>query len=540
MIFLILLLTINAIHCTLPITFHKFDNEANLIFVNRPNISIASSFKTIKIKIGMEEYLFNSVSLKESINNITSMCLQLSTNSNCKYFKHFMEQNINNTESLHGEKRRKRFWSEIYDYFFGDCYELNQETIDKIQHTDKENRNLTSNHITISNNTLLMQQTLLNDTTEIIKNITKRLHKLEENQIKLNITTNINNLIQLTMAATLELNKKSKNIINILYYGKTTEIIELIGIGNIKLLINETNKTLHFDEQFYSKDAIKIINSAYISTEFLNQVLFIEIKIPIKSKNSNNFRVFKIIPLPFKRGRGTLRIRSDNMNILNNTKSGDISIISDYVLDKCKKLSYDELICSSEEFSYATSSCETNIFLHQNTTSCSFEQIMAPSTITRLFHNIFYCIIDRAIKFTINCNEEQDFQFKHNIWFQLESGCSIKISNREFHSFKNIPSKEFNFKLHQISIPKISIEQILNKIINETEDLLLLDKFILSANLQYGNISERINSLYFDSSKEISKIQMTNIESKYYIFWIILGFIFCLIVIKVVLKYLLK
>lgn len=169
-----------------------------------------------------------------------------------------------------------------------------------------------------------MQQTLLNDTTEIIKNITKRLHKLEENQIKLNITTNINNLIQLTMAATLELNKKSKNIINILYYGKTTEIIELIGIGNIKLLINETNKTLHFDEQFYSKDAIKIINSAYISTEFLNQVLFIEIKIPIKSKNSNNFRVFKIIPLPFKRGRGTLRIRSDNMNILNNTKSGDI------------------------------------------------------------------------------------------------------------------------------------------------------------------------------------------------------------------------
>lgn len=324
MIFLILLLTINAIHCTLPITFHKFDNEANLIFVNRPNISIASSFKTIKIKIGMEEYLFNSVSLKESINNITSMCLQLSTNSNCKYFKHFMEQNINNTESLHGEKRRKRFWSKIYDYFFRDCYELNQETIDKIQHTDKENRNLTSNHITISNNTLLMQQTLLNDTTEIIKNITKRLHKLEENQIKLNITTNINNLIQLTMAATLELNKKSKNIINILYYGKTTEIIELIGIGNMKLLINETNKTLHFDEQFYSKDAIKIINSAYISTEFLNQVLFIEIKIPIKSKNSNNFRVFKIIPLPFKRGRGTLRIRSDNMNILNNTKSGDI------------------------------------------------------------------------------------------------------------------------------------------------------------------------------------------------------------------------
>lgn len=117
MIFLILLLTINAIHCTLPITFHKFDNEANLIFVNRPNISIASSFKTIKIKIGMEEYLFNSVSLKESINNITSMCLQLSTNSNCKYFKHFMEQNINNTESLHGEKRRKDFGAKFMIIF---------------------------------------------------------------------------------------------------------------------------------------------------------------------------------------------------------------------------------------------------------------------------------------------------------------------------------------------------------------------------------------------------------------------------------------
>lgn len=539
MIFLLLLWTINITHYVLPLELHKIENEANLMFINEANISIADSYKIMEIKINMDEYLYDSISLKENINNLMTLCSKFSMNSNCKYFKRFIEQNINNTEALHKEKRRKRFWSELYDYFFGDCYELDQETIDRIQRTDKENRNLTSNHVMISNNTLQLQQTLLNNSTEIIKNITKRLYKLETKHIQLNNTVNINNLIQMTITAISEINRKSQNIINLIYNEEMAKIIEIIDLKNMELLIYEINKTLHKNEQFYSQNPIGILNSAYSTTEFRNQTLFVKLKIPIKSE-SNNFEVYKIIPLPFRRGRATLRVKSDNMNILNNTESGEIFITSDFILDKCKIFTQNELICSNNEFSYSMSSCETDIFLRKNTTTCTFEPIMAKITVTRLFHNIFYCVTDNRINFTINCEQKQNFAISHSIWFLLEPGCTFKIGKREFFVPSNTPQKLFNFKLTKLWIPEIKIEQILESSINDTEELLLLDKVLTNADAQYKNISEQIKFLYFDSIENIDKIQISEHGNKYNFLWLIIAVILGLVIFKMVLCYILK
>lgn len=527
---------------TQSLQFTEFDDSTNMLFMNTQNISIANTFKTIEFQLETVDLFHDPTIIEQNIKTITALCTNI-TDENCRFFERYVEQNKNIImKPLKFNIRKKRsidFFEAIKIFPLRKLPNINQRIANKLHIIDKQNRNLTSKHILINNDTLATEQNLFNELTEIIKSLNERLSRIEDRESQFKMTIDVHSMIQATITAIQNNNEVSDKIINILFNNDIANIIEIIRLANIEQLINKLNHSLGENERLFSNNLIEILKIAKIKTKFssshddYNSLLEIQILIPI-STNNETWQSFEVISLPFKKGNGLLRIDAENKNVILNSDSNETFTVSNGILEKCRKLNDRHLICFADDFLYTVSQCEIDIFLNKKTNACKFEQVLASAHVTRIDSNIFYCTIKDKITITIHCNHTIAYEIAHNTWFKLDPGCKLNVSDHLF--YVPIEEKIEETKIHfaKSVFRNFSIEQILNHTISNNDHTLSINEFTIKLNSQYEDLKEQLKSLYLDSVEEIAEIELAEEESNNTFLLTIIEIVICLILLRII------
>lgn len=503
MIFLLtwcLMVTVNVE----SLKFNNLNDSTSMIFVNTHEISIPNAYKTIEIKLEMAQFLHESSVLRAIVKNIAKLCQTIS----CNYFHRFVLQNIeqyeNNQRKLIDTKRTKRatsIFASIYDYIFGGYVEIDQETLNELQSIHVSNNNVTAEHIRINSDTIQIHKGILNEFAANMKMLNDRLQLVDGDVKQLNNDSAINNLIHM-LIITIGKRNELVNIILDILNGKTLQIIDIIGYESIAEYFQEMNTTLHENEHLLAGSVTEVIASADITAKFIENAIFIDIKIPIGI--IDEYSSYEIIPIPFIQKNALYRAKTTNHQIVYSKKTKKIRTISEMNLNHCKKLtSRNRLICAADKFSSHQLPCEVAIFSNQNANACEFEQIPAMSQVIRISLDTFYCVTRKADKFTITCDGvTTTHEIKRNAWFQLDAGCMLNFANELFH----VPYVA-NSKNIEIIIPKYGMAGI-EKVLNEKNDdeagllSIVIDTDMMNA--QFFNLTTRLSYLYERSNEQIS------------------------------------
>lgn len=503
------MLVVNVI----SIEMHDFDDSTSMIFIKTHQISIPTAYKTIAIKLEMGHFLHESNILRSIVGNISKLCQTIY----CNYFHRFILQNIeqfeHNQRKLMNNRRPKRstsLLSSIYDFIFGESIEIDQETLDRLQSVHVSSRNITSEHIRISNDTLHIEKGILNEFTGNMKTLNDRLIRAEVDVKQINVESSMNNLIQMLIMAIDKRNGIINVILDILN-GKTTQIIDIIGYTEIDAYFNELNVTLRKNEHFFGENVLEIIATADITTKLIENAVFIDIKIPIGF--INDYSSYQIIPIPFIQGDSMNRIKSTGLQIVHSQRTKDMFTITDTNLNHCKKRHSNRLICAPETLSRQPMACEIAIFSNIKPHFCEFERIQTTMPqVIRISLDTFYCVTRHVNNLTIACNDViSTYQIERSAWFQLDAGCSLNLAGVVYH----VPYVENNSKNVEIIIPNIgmpNMDEVLNENgLNDSESSGLLAIIIDTdmINAQFHNLTSRLGYLYERTSEQISGIQIT-------------------------------
>lgn len=449
----------------------------------------------------MKNFLYETIILTYNKNNITEMCKEMPLNINCNYFRGYVDRNINKLQyekqRLFTHLRTKRGLFSFLKTFFPCICSLDQSSIDELQNTDTENRNFTATHIIINKDTLKMNKNFLNNISKDIFAIHKSIKQIKRNNIESQKEMQINNFIMLTILAIDEHLKKMNQIIRIMLYKQTIDIIDVINTEEIEIMISEINKTLTGDQKFLANNPIDIMNTGTLNTRTTNETIIIKIEIPIENEQEQ-YKSYKIIPIPFKGRDGTLyRIKSIGSYILHNSQE---TLMTDlFKLNTCRVMTTNNnLICSIEEITDQGNNCEVAIFKNIKPNNCPLEKFNAFAHITRIQANTFYCVVNKKYKFEINCKEFTDtIELTQNSWFTVNDDCFINFTGRIYYTPKRVMTKEIEILKSNQTITLINSKQILLKYKSDSNSVIIQDPLINNGkiNVETDNKTKQLDEL---------------------------------------------
>lgn len=458
---------------TQSLQINNFNDGTNLLFIKSQNISIPDSYKTVEITLNMKNFLYETTILTYNINNITEICKQTTSNLHCNYFNGYVQRNVN---KLTYEKERlfrilkvKRDITDIFTflkYFFHCICNLDQNTINQLQETDKENRNFTSEHIKIDNDTLLMHKNFLNYIAKDIFSANKNIQKIRTTNAKLEKEIEINTMTMLTILSIDEHLKKVNQVSRILIYKETNDIFDIINLEEITTIISEFNETLKNNQKFLADNIIDIINTGKLETSTTNETIIINIQIPIEIIDMH-YEAYKIIPIPFK-GKDSdslYRLKSMNSYIIFNKK--EIFTSNQYKLKTCKTTANTNLICNIEEIHDGNNECEISVFQNTKPRNCILEKFHAIAYVTKIQSDTFYCVINRNLEFTLTCRDNiTSYELLRNSWFTVEDDCFINITGHIYYTSSQKLKREITILAHNSYNMIIDAKEISNKFSN--------------------------------------------------------------------------
>lgn len=493
---------------------HDFDDSTSMIFIKTHQISIPTAYKTIEIKLEMGHFLHESNILRSIVSNISKLCHTIY----CNYFHRFILQNIEqfeqNQRKLMNTKRTKRatsLLSSIYGFIFGESIEVDEETLNRLHTVHVSSKNVTSEHLRISNDTLHIQKGILNDFTDTMKVLNDRLIRAEVDLKRFNVESSMNNLIQMLIMAIDKRNGIINVILDILN-GKTAQILDIIGYEHIDTYFNEINMTLHENEHFFGENALEIIESADISTQLRENAVFINIQIPIGF--IDDYLSYQIISIPFIQGESMNRIKSPGFQIIYSKHADDMFTITETHLNHCKKIHRNRLICTPEMLLRQPFACEIAIFSNKKPHFCDIERITTTMPhIIRISLDTFYCVTRHVNNLTITCNDVITMhRIQRSAWFQLDAGCSVNLAGVVYHVPYVEHSKNVEIIISSVGMPNV------NEVLDENGDRsqhsdrtgmlsIIIDTDMLNA--QFHNLTSRLSYLYERTSEQINGIQIT-------------------------------
>lgn len=519
--------------CIQSLQINNFNNKTNLIFIKTQNISIPDSYKTIEITLNMKNFLYETTILTYNINNITELCKQTMLNLHCNHFNNYVERNMNKLiyekERIFRHLKIKRDLIDIFTflkYLFPCICNLDQNTIDQLQQTDIENRNFTSEHIKIDNNTLLMHKNFLNNIAKDIFNTNTNIRQIRTQSGRLEKEFRISTLTMITTSLIDEHIKKINQISRILIYNNINDIFDVMSIDETKSILKELNKTLKTDERFLAENEIDIINTGILHSQTTNETIVLNIELPIEINNSQ-YQSFKIISIPFRGDDGSLhRIKTLNSYILyNNDKT---FITNQFKLNTCKIITKNNnLICTIEEISDGSNECETAIFHGQQPKNCIIEKFQAIAYITRVQINTFYCVINKKVNFSMICDNKspEEYELTQNSWITINENCFVNITGHIYYVPKINIKREFQILKTNNTDLIIDAKQIFVEFHNMDSNSFIIQEPLTNITLINNEIdkqSKQLDGLFNQTDVKITKIVAQEISTMTIVCYIII------------------
>lgn len=239
------------------INFIKEEEPEKILNVHINNISFVNEYRTLKYFLQLDTYFDQLKQLDAYIDKTTQICKQHKKTSNCIYFLEFLKSN---EESMASELEKIRLYkptwldrqsreNELYHfalYFILDQIRdyfapISQKNIDDLQTIDRENRELTSEYISIMNNSINVQRRVNQLTSDNLKHLEKnfiKIHATIENQYLMEV-------IQIIMGLTTEQLRFMQTIIDMLEENRADKVISMIGIEDLKKHLSYANNTLN-------------------------------------------------------------------------------------------------------------------------------------------------------------------------------------------------------------------------------------------------------------------------------------------------------
>lgn len=450
------------------------------------NTSFPSQFENIHIKIELDNLTHDLIALKNQSNKILGFCLEMETDNDCFRFHHFLDKKLEELEFLEKEfmtlPRRKRHASPFFpDHSFLWFNPKSTPDLDA-------NRKLTIKHIKFSNETLSLHKSITENLTSFISILENRIEYLEHHEKD----HSINELIHLGILSSNEIYNYFSNIIHAFKNKDPTNLLNLLNIKNLNKTLILLQKSLSNDTFLPDQNLFGIIKSSDFSLTIHDNIININIMIPILS-TKNSFLTYKIIPIPFiGEGGGLIHIISNHDILFHNPTFNESFVSFEHNVLECKNSSIGR-ICPRFNILHDPDQCELHLFSKDSPSKCKRESVSTPFVVTRLNGDTFHAATLGTVELKLKCQFETIFRVKNDMTFRIPPGCSFYAHGRTY----SVPN-ETNSILYPSNL---SINFPHRNLTIKNASPLLITDFIKDVNRQITSLSSNINKMFFDSQK---------------------------------------
>lgn len=394
---------------------------------------------------------------------------------------------------------------------------IEQDVVNSLQKDIKHNREM-----------IIEQAKILNNTINLQNNITQRVFSQVLNfknaltDIKNEINTekrehDFTNLLQSIIMSIINNSNVADAILSLLFKPSPKHILKLIEKEDIMRELKTLNKLLNSDERFVDCQ-IMDINGILKASEIVairdNDKISIEIKIPITK--STEWKLFRVIPIIFKKGSGLFNI-IHTADYLVQDHNNHFGLMTKSEFDACKTSNRGKFACSFNEVNIPGKICENEILNGGVGDSCDIVETNDLSRIIRINFNTFMLNTHQNLSIIWGCNKiQRKHEVSDNVWIQLNPGCYLDVLNQHFE----VPIENHEIRVETKMVGVNTTGFMIGSVdkIEYDNDTLITDEF----RSQFRNLSRVINDNFNKSNVEVKTIIVPKSSNKYMIYSIII------------------
>lgn len=490
-------------------------------FVEKSIIKHASSKWIIRYIIAIDEFMRHSDKLGKYKQKIFKICERLKNEPNCNYYRQFIQTNekhmrreFENLKSMTGRSKSAITLTTLILSLVSRLFASNsdQNVIDELQKTDKENRILVKDHISIMNSTMVINKQAFDKINQRISMLNEDMLKLASIESEAVLRMHLSNIIQISNLIMLDFYAAVSTFLKIINHESPLNILDLIGddifYSNLQNITDKLGEGETLPFEISNATLLDFIRVSDLSVTMSIDHFYVEIGIPIL--NSISYVLYKILLLPFQ-ARGSMNMFDEVAeNILINPDNFSYVLVPNYDLQLCRAINQSALICPIRSSTYTGSGCEIDAFRFNNTRNCSMKKIPTRNYVIRVDKHVFYIVPVVPIQTHIECTngtrntlyvnstceifvDEECTFWNDDFEYSVETEKSNNVTIRFWQNFTYDFEPDTEFTVTALS--------------NNT---ILLEEF----NSDFKNVTQQLLELYQQANKLPEKITVTSNEQQ--------------------------
>lgn len=493
----------------------KWINSYGVHFADRGKILIEKSKWNLKYDIPINNFMAESFHLKKCKVDIALLCDKLKHNKNCVYFHKFIESNeklmneeLRKIKTISNGPKRSLFMVAIaYFYLLKNWLsgnDMNQKIIDKLEEEDQVNRNLTLQHIQISNLTLQTQNKLFNGLKNSINLLRKQIDEARNLTMETKLEITLGNIISEANMILVKHYQILSSFTKVLTAEIDTNIINIIGrktfLNNLMMVSKKMRGEERLPLEITDSNLFNLLLISNTTAKFIDTTIVLSIALP--TVGNFEYTHYQIFAIPRKVDAKMWLAVDLAENILLNKQNREYMLPSNMELTGCQVINATTKICSLTAPIYRKPICELEMLLFNNTAYCRFEEIAKHGYIKRIDRGEFIISPFMDIEVFIICGNSTSVarRIYREAIVTIDDGCSLE-------------NDELRYVVNGETVENIFIsEGPVEKFYSQINDVL---KTVVH-NLNGTNPLENSDQMYDNISLELAKLhEFASIQPKH-------------------------
>lgn len=487
--------------------FEPHNETTGIIFDHVNNITFIEEFKYAQFEVDFSETIMDSKTINESIYAIDNICSRMESNDDCKHFRKFIEMSVRsidikyrNVYSL-GNRSQNMVTAvvaltTIMAKIFTDI-STEKENLSELHKLNKE-------HIRISGENIKLTAQTIENHANVLKNLSSDIGKLinlrKEDELKINL----NKVVGLTTLSIFTHFQIADSLVSILKNQTATRIAELVDpdliLKTFYAMKKKSNRDSLLANQGDINDILNIIDSSERTTKFVNNILYVNLKVPITGPMTKLYRLHRV---PIVRGKEVAIIDNVSPFIAKNGLYPYAGFTHED-LKRCKRSVQDVWMCIIPQLTYNVP-CENEIMARNTSYHCKFVQMPPANYAIRIRDNNFYCVVINAfeIKFKSLSNKIENFKVNESGWLTIDEEGIAEIMDRQYiiemNCFYRVCGEKVEIKIPNLSLP--SWKNLTTEMpVNFTQPIIVIEDF----DREFKNLTAKIEKLKEQSEKPLA------------------------------------
>lgn len=534
----LIVISVTFLSTSSGILFKPKNMEAGITFNELNRAAITHTTWQLLYYYDLSDYFIQIEKIQLIIDQIDRLCEISSQNQDCpillELLKTHMENSKINADQVESfNSSRKKRWAPLG--YIGDLYALvfgfmTQEDAEAMTNNIRKLQEKVISHQKLFENQLLIAQQMAkwNNNTYIelknnIEQLSSQINVVERNR---SIDTHITSLTQIATLIIQGHNQVSNTLTNVLQNSVNGKIINLISRKQLRQDLQTITENLKNNQKLpidlKNQHVFNIFSVTTSKATLHKRKILLLLNIPIVERDE--LKLFKAIPIPIKRGKKPVIIAPSTEYFLLNAQKRELTPMSSEDLEKCKKTSRNELICTPESPTIINkdNSCELSLLLNSKIEIieklCDFRSILDKNYIIKIGQNKYYCVITSPISLSETCpNGTLDAKsLTINGILEIEPGCSLLTNELKITADNTIQTETQTinppFSLKNLNIGNLldtsaRISQILEKnystiLVNDFNKESIEISANIAQNLEKAKEKIDIQDMIYESKKE--------------------------------------